>query len=66
MKEHIGATAGRIWDTLQERDRVSLSQLPKLLKERDTVVYQALGWLAREDKVEYQSQGKGTYVSLSV
>jgi len=65
MKEHIGTTAGRIWDTLQERERVSLSQLPKLLKERDTVVYQALGWLAREDKVEYRSQGKGTYVSLS-
>jgi hypothetical protein len=64
MKDHIGTIAGRIWQALHGRERVSLTQLPKLVDEREPVVYQALGWLAREDKVTYESEGKSTYVSL--
>ncbi len=65
MKEVIGHTAGKIWATLSEQSPVSMSRLPKLVGEKDTVVYQALGWLAREDKVEYETKSNRTTVTLS-
>lgn len=62
MKELIGETAGRIWTTLSQNEELPLSRLPRMLKEKEPVVYQALGWLAREDKITYRSKGKSTYV----
>jgi hypothetical protein len=64
MKRQIGDTAGRIWHTLKENDNVSVSRLPRILAERDVVVYQALGWLARENKVQYHTKGNRTSISL--
>lgn len=65
MQELIGLTAGKLWSTLKKNQEMSVSQLPKSLKEKDVVVYQALGWLAREGKVSYRTQGNRTFVSLS-
>jgi hypothetical protein len=64
MKERIGKTAGQIWHTLQQQEQVSISRLPKLIGEKDAVVYQALGWLAREDKIEYEQKSNRTLVSI--
>jgi len=64
MEEKIGQTAGKIWQTLKKNDEVSIPQLPKMLKEKDALTYQALGWLAREGKISYHSTGKRTFVSL--
>jgi hypothetical protein len=65
MKEKIGKIAGEIWETLREKGDINLAQLPKILKEKDVIVYQALGWLAREDKIEYHIKGNKTIVSLA-
>lgn len=65
MQDKIGATAGKIWDALRSKDKVTISQLPKLIKEKDSLTYQGLGWLAREGKIEYASQGNKTFVSLA-
>jgi len=64
MKEKIGTSAGKIWRILQKSDEVAISKLPKMLKESDTITYQALGWLAREGKIEYRSESRMTFVSL--
>lgn len=64
MHKLIGKTAGRVWETLRTHGPLPISQLPKKVKERDMVVYQALGWLAREDKIVYETKGKTTLVSL--
>lgn len=64
MKARIGETAGRIWKTLSDHQEISLSRIPKMVGEKDAVVYQALGWLAREDKIEYHSKANRTLVSL--
>ncbi len=64
MYEIIGEVAGRIWSLLNKNGKVSLSQLPKSLKEADAITYQALGWLAREGKVEYHKEKNKTSVSL--
>lgn len=64
MKEKIGATAGEIWKILQKKDKVAISQFPRLMNEKSVLVNQALGWLAREDKIEYQTAGNKTLISL--
>jgi hypothetical protein len=64
-KEKIGHTAGQIWQILNTKGEVSLTQLPRLLKLTTDITYQALGWLAREDKVEYRTKAGKVYVSLA-
>jgi hypothetical protein len=64
MKEKIGLVAGKVWHALEKSGEVSLPQLPKLLKEKEVTVYQALGWLAREGKVNYRTEGTRTFVSV--
>ena len=65
MKDKIGEIAGKIWTILGEKQNVNILKLPKILKEKGEIVYQALGWLAREDKINYHTKERKTFVSLS-
>ncbi len=65
MKQEVGDVAGAIWRVLHEKDKVSLSTLPEMIKVKDAVAFQAVGWLAREDKIQYLTQGKTTFVTLT-
>ena len=65
MKEQIGQTAGAIWKVLQTKDKLALSQVPKAINEKESLAFQAVGWLAREDKIEFRTEGKTTYVTLT-
>jgi hypothetical protein len=65
MKYRIGEIAGKIWIILGEKQNVNISKLPRVLKEKGEIVYQALGWLAREDKIDYHAKERKTFVSLS-
>jgi hypothetical protein len=65
MKDRIGEIAGRIWTILGEKQDLDILKLPKILKEKGEIVYQALGWLAREDKINYHTKEKKTFVSLT-
>ncbi|WP_456472470.1 winged helix-turn-helix domain-containing protein [Methanocaldococcus sp.] len=50
----IGETAGRIYHLLEEGEK-SLYQIEKTLKKEgynSNIIKMAIGWLAREDKVE--------------
>ena len=57
MKVKIGNTAGKIWETLRKKEEIEVSRLP-------SVVYQALGWLARENRLNYHTKKSKTFVSL--
>jgi hypothetical protein len=65
MKTKIGEMAGRLWKTLGEKEDVAVSRLPQILKEKGEIVYQALGWLAKEDKIVFHKKEGKTFVSLS-
>jgi len=65
MKERVGLTAGSIWDVLKKKHEISLTQLAKLVKEKPMVVHQALGWLARENKIAYREEGAKVFISLA-
>ena len=65
VKDKIGKTAGAIWKILKKNEEVNVAELPKLVNEKSALVYQALGWLAREDKIEYHTKAAKTFVSLA-
>jgi hypothetical protein len=65
MKAKIGEMAGRVWKTLGEKEEVVVSRLPQILKEKGEIVYQALGWLAKEGKVDFHKKEGRILVSLS-
>lgn len=65
MKAQVGNAAGRVWDALKQKEKVEISALARMLKEKTAIVYQAVGWLAREDKIDYKKKGDKIYVSLA-
>jgi hypothetical protein len=65
MRAAIGEAAGKIWKTLKTKEEISISQLPKILGEKTLIIHQALGWLAREDKIVYRTKGNKILVSLT-
>ena len=65
MRTKIGEMAGKVWNVLGEKESVSVSTLPQILKEKGEIVYQALGWLAREDKIDFRKKEGKTFVSLN-
>jgi len=61
---HIGETAGVVWKVLVENGPLSMARLVKAVGEPRDTVMQALGWLAREDKVWIEEDGRTRVVSL--
>ena len=49
--ETIGMNAGLIWNALNEADALGTKQLKKITKLKDKETFAALGWLAREGKI---------------
>jgi hypothetical protein len=50
----IGTDAGKVWNTVAKQGEVDISTIAKLTQISEVDAYQALGWLAREDKVQCQ------------
>lgn len=52
--EVIGNNAGTVWVALNNADVLGIKQIKKITKLKDKEVYAALGWLAREGKVNIE------------
>ena len=52
LTAEIGETAGVIWHALEKGGSMTLARLAKEVSAPRDVVMQAVGWLAREGKVE--------------
>lgn len=62
--EQVGETAGAVWRVLSERGPLSLAKLVKEVDQPRDIVMQAVGWLAREDKVWIEEDTRTRVVSL--
>lgn len=62
--DQIGETAGLVWRCLEENGPMSLAKLTKDVDASRDAVMQAVGWLAREDKVEIKEKNRARIVSL--
>lgn len=60
----VGEAAGKVWHALSSEGPQTVSQLKTKLNGSSEVVNFALGWLAREDKIEIMQEKKSFKVKL--
>ena len=66
LQEQIGQTAGEIWGFLNgtKKGESTFAAMQKKLEFEGSLGELALGWLAREDKIEIAKKGAGLNVKL--
>lgn len=64
MNGLVGETAGKIWHVLNAEGPQTIPQLKKKLNGSGELLNFALGWLAREDKVDIKQEKKVLTVAL--
>ncbi len=60
----IGEVAGVVWCMLSENGTMPIAKLIKAVGEPRDNVMQAIGWLAREDKIDIVEEGRSRLISL--
>ncbi len=63
-KNQVGEVAGEVWNLLSSEGPQTVAQLKKKLKGSSEVLSFALGWLAREDKIDIFAEKKTFRVEL--
>jgi len=58
MINQIGESAGRIWQYLNEHPSATPREANKALKMDESLLYMAIGWLAREGKLAFSGEEK--------
>jgi len=64
LTEKIGCDAGKIWKTLSTNRDINVTSIAKISQLKTKDAYNALGWLAREDKIRINSTSKETKYDL--
>ncbi len=64
MQEEIGTVAGAVWQVLNSKGEMSLSELQREVKGKSPVFGWAVGWLAREDKIVITPDKRSFRLSL--
>lgn len=64
MSEMIGSTAGVVWQFLDQNGPTSLSKLVKATGLDSKLAQRAIGWLAKEDKLNFETKGRTETISL--
>ena len=62
--DQIGEVAGHVWHLLNEQGPQSLTRLVKDVDAPRDVVMQAIGWLAREEKIAIEEEARSKIISL--
>lgn len=63
--DRIGSIAGEVWHILHEGGPLSPTQLADRVKAPRDLVMQAVGWLAREGKLQIEERGRRKTVALA-
>ncbi|HEX3725866.1 MAG TPA: winged helix-turn-helix domain-containing protein [Pirellulales bacterium] len=62
LVDQIGDTAGVVWHYLHDNGPSTFTELAKEIDAPRDVVMQAVGWLAREDKISIEEEGRNKKV----
>ena len=60
----IGETAGLVWNFLRSNGESTLSTLEKKVEAPRSLVSMAVGWLAREGKIELKDEKRAVLITL--
>lgn len=64
MQTEIGNAAGIIWRHLDQHGETTLTKLKQGTKLSDQLLLMGLGWLAREDKLNFVQEKRSLKISL--
>lgn len=64
MIEVFGSNAGLVWNALNENNNLTVKALKKATKLKDKEIFAALGWLAREGKINLTETEEDVVVTL--
>lgn len=64
FEEKVGTNAGYVWTYLSESGKKSLKEVKKVCKLTDKDLYAALGWLAREGKIQLTESKEDIIIEL--
>ncbi len=64
LKSQVGETAGAVYRLLESEGALTTVQLKKKLNSKADLLSYALGWLAREDKIDFVPEKKSLKIQL--
>ena len=64
IQEQIIESAGQIYNYLSNKGEVSINKMKKDLSLNENFAEMGLGWLSREDKIEYTKKIRSVSVKL--
>ncbi len=64
MSDSIGSTAGKIWKFLNTNGPASATKITTATKLNKSEVQRAIGWLACEEKLNFETKGRTETISL--
>lgn len=64
MITEIGLAAGAIWNVLKKDGETNVTQLQKKTGLPQNQFYLALGWLARENKIQFRRDRRAIFIGL--
>lgn len=65
LKWKIGETAGAVWKYLHDNGETNITQLKRGVDAPNDLLHQAIGWLAREDKLQLMKDQRSVRVRLT-
>jgi predicted ArsR family transcriptional regulator len=65
MHHDVGETAGKVWHLLHQRGPATVAEIATGVGCQREAVERAIGWLAREDKLDFHGTGHGEKLSLT-
>lgn len=65
IKNDIGINAGTIWQLLSEKGELSVNEITELTGYKESYALLALGWLARENKIQLSDNNGILHVALN-
>jgi hypothetical protein len=63
--EQVGETAGQVWQCLSKNGKTAVAAIEKEVDAPKPLIDMAIGWLAREGKVDLKQAGKTVKVWLT-
>lgn len=65
MMQDVGMTAGKVYKKLGAKGQMSLTRLKKEVGGNDAMVTMAVGWLAREGKLNFAKERNVLKIGLA-
>lgn len=64
MNDKIGEMAGMVWNALNHKGSLTVAKLKTALKADTFILDAAIGWLAREDKIDVSKTKSSITITL--